>query len=87
MTTVDVAVHPWSQQSTRWRQRDCSHMLLKPPHTAATARAASADIVPRVRAAGEPTVDAPPTSWLQSGKQPVLEQDQCVDQPRAAGLV
>jgi hypothetical protein len=42
-------------------------MLLQPPRAAATARAVSADIVPRVRAAGESTVDAPLTSWQPSG--------------------
>ena len=67
MTTFHVAVRPCSQQSTRWRQHHCSHMLLLPLRAAATARAGSADIVPHVCAAGESTVDAPLTSWLLSG--------------------
>ena len=74
MDTVDVAVRPWSQQSTRWRQRDCSSMLLQPLHEAAITGAGSADNEPPVRIAGEPMVDAPPTSWLQSGARAALER-------------
>jgi len=42
-------------------------MLLLPLRAAATARAASTDIVLRVCVAGESMVDAPLTSWLPSG--------------------
>ena len=66
-TWPSVQDQPWLQQSTRWRQHHCSHMLLQPPRAAATARVASADIVPHVCAAGQSTVDAPLTSWLPSG--------------------